>query len=184
MAIFRHAILTLIFFFFSNLQSFAHGGAVQMQKAAGPFQVTVFSMPGVLCAGPADLSVLVQRDRQSEPVLDAEVTVGLIPIDSVQKGGGAWQPPYCAMDLSQNLSSMHAPRTGLGGNQLLYDTLAKIPSPGKWLLRVTVKEGSDTGTAEAPLDIAPPPAPWTTYWPLFLFPALVITGFCIKQVRT
>jgi hypothetical protein len=155
----------------------AHGGAVQMQKKAGPFQITVFSQPGVISAGPVDLSVLVQRDQQSNPILDADVVVGLFPVDE-KTDSKAWQPPYCAMDNSQSLNKMTSQRAA-AGNQLVYEVLAKIPSPGQWLLRVQVKEEGNIGVAETQITVGDPPTPWTTYWPLFAFPVLAITGFCI-----
>src|SRR5947199_7831416 len=54
----------------------ADGGAVRLREQAGAYQVTVFTSPTPLRAGPVDVSVLVQ-DAAGECVPEARVAVRL-----------------------------------------------------------------------------------------------------------
>src|SRR5579884_1996756 len=56
---------------------FADGGTLIFTRQAGPFLVTLFGAPEPVRAGPADLSVLVQRASDRTPVLDAQVRLKL-----------------------------------------------------------------------------------------------------------
>src|SRR5262245_52718855 len=55
----------------------ADGGAVRLREQAGAYQVTVFTSPTPLRAGPVDLSVLVQDAATKECVPEARVAVRL-----------------------------------------------------------------------------------------------------------
>ena len=55
----------------------ADGGAVRLRERAGGYQITVFTLPTPLRAGPVDVSVLVQDAATGECVPEARVTVRL-----------------------------------------------------------------------------------------------------------
>ena len=159
----------------------ADGGSVQLQSAAGPFQVTVFSEPGVIRAGLVDLSVLVQASPHGEPVLDADVTLGLSPLDNTRAGQQpAWTPPACINDVDRELTRIRA-NPSQGPNRLLYSSLVRIPARGRWQLSVWVRTNSITGMARTVLDIERPAAPWVNYWHLFAFPPAVVIGFWLRE---
>ena len=71
----------------------ADGGAIQFQGDAGPFHVTVFTMPPILSAGPVDVTVLVQDRSKLNPLLDANVTLDLTARGDRALGKDAWSPP-------------------------------------------------------------------------------------------
>ena len=56
---------------------FADGGTIQLRKEAGALLITVFTSPSPLSAGPADISVLLQKRNGLDPVLDADVSMRL-----------------------------------------------------------------------------------------------------------
>jgi len=159
----------------------ADGGSVQLQSAAGPFQVTVFSDPGVIRAGLVDLSVLVQASPRGGPVLDADVTLGLSPLDNTRAGQQpAWAPPACINDLDPQLTRIRA-NASQGPNRLMYSSLVRIPAQGRWQLSVWVRTNSNTGMARAVLNVEPAAAPWVNYWHLFAFPPAVVIGFWLRE---
>src|SRR5262245_4227648 len=55
----------------------ADGGAVRLRERVGAYQLTVFTSPTPLRAGPVDVSVLVQDAATEEYVPDARVIVRL-----------------------------------------------------------------------------------------------------------
>src|SRR5436189_89842 len=63
--------------FLIEIHLLADGGAVLLSKEAGPFTITLFGSPNPLRAGKADLSVLVQRQKDKSNVLDAGTMVRL-----------------------------------------------------------------------------------------------------------
>ena len=54
---------------------FGDGGTLQFRGETPELSVTVFTSPAPLSAGPADISVLLQKRETLEPVLDAEVSI-------------------------------------------------------------------------------------------------------------
>lgn len=159
----------------------ADGGSVQFQSAAGPFQVTVFSEPGIIRAGLVDLSVLVQASPHGEPVLDADVTLGLSPLDETRaRQQPAWAPPACINDVDREATRITANRSR-GPNRLLYSSLVQIPDRGRWQLSIWVHSNSMTGMARTVLEVEPPAPPWVNYWHLFAFPPAAVIGFWLRQ---
>src|SRR5690348_8298122 len=61
----------------ANLKAHADGGVVQLEKAAGPFVVTVFTTPSPLRAGPIDISLMIQSRENQQPLLDCQALVQL-----------------------------------------------------------------------------------------------------------
>jgi hypothetical protein len=169
---------------FSGLRSaLADGGAVQLQAAAPPFVVTVFTDPPQCRAGQVDLSVLVQEEK--DPVLDAEVVASLsAPEPAKTSPTKAWLPPACASMAAPNLQNIPL-QISRGTNRLFYSTLIQIPHPGGWQLQVSVRRGEDHAMVQGILNVPPPLPPMTAYWQWFLVPLLGIGGFALKQhIRT
>lgn len=174
-------ILVIILLYTTATLAHADGGSVQLQSAAGPFQVTVFSEPGVIRAGLVDLSVLVQASPHGEPILDAEVTLGLSRLDDTKVDQrAAWAPPACISEVDQGLTRIKANRAQ-GRNLLLYSTLIRIPTEGRWQLSAMVRRENTMGMTQTVLTVQPPAPPWTNYWHLLVFPPVAIIGFLLRQ---
>src|SRR5262245_36396525 len=108
--------------FFLHPSSFlmADGGAVQLRERAGDYQITVFTSPTPLRAGPVDVSVLVQDAATGECMPEARVTVCL-------KGPGAGR------------MLEYPATTEAATNKLLRAAEFQLPEPGWWDVSVAVE---------------------------------------------
>jgi len=157
----------------------ADGGAVQLQAAAPPFVVTVFTDPPQCRAGQIDLSALVQEEKG--PVLDAEVVASLSALEPAKTSPtAAWLPPACTSTAAPNLQNVPL-QISQGTNRLFYSTLIQIPYDGRWQLQVSVRRGRDHATIQGILNVDPPLPPMIAYWQWILVPLLGIGGFALNQ---
>jgi hypothetical protein len=161
----------------------AHGGAVQFQATAPPFVVMVFTDPPQCRAGQVDLSASVQEENS--PVLDAQVTISLFPLNPAQASPtAAWLPPACVTSAPANLQNIPL-RIADGANRLFYSALIQIPYDGRWQLQMSVRRGGNHAEIQGILDVDRPLPPCTAYWQWFLFPFFAIGGFVLHQhIRT
>ena len=176
----RTALIFCVILFLARM-SRADGGAIQFQGDAGPFHVTVFTLPPVLSAGPVDVTVLVQDRSKLSPLLDASVT-----LDLTLRGGrtlekkDAWSPPSCSLGKSAALNGIPA-RLNHGGNRLLYGALVQIPRSGAWQLRINIERANETESIDTLLEVNPSASPPLTYWHLFILPPLGVLGFLLNK---
>lgn len=142
----------------------ADGGQVCVSERHGEFQVTVFTSPNPLRAGPIDVGVLVQKVETGDAVVDAKVLLELTSSDPML-------PPIRAV----------ATREG-ATNKLMRAALLDLPVAGQWNTRVEV-----TPHGESPLnlsftvDAAPPLPAWLTIWPWFTWPLAAIALFVVHR---
>jgi hypothetical protein len=139
------------------------GGVVRFNGPAGPFDVTVFTAPTPLRAGPVDISVLVRDRTVQQPVLDAQVVVRLVPANAMSSAVAA--------------VATRARAT----NKLLYAALAALPAPGSWNMQVTIRHGAGTATVSQPLEVARPLPPLLAFWPYLAVPPVCIALFILHQ---
>jgi hypothetical protein len=158
----------------------ADGGAIQFQGDAGPFHVTVFTLPPILSAGLVDVTVLVQDRSKLSPLLDANVTLDLIAQGGFTLRKDAWSPPSCSLNKSATLTGIPA-KLNHGENRLLYGALVQIPNSGVWQLRVNIQRENDTERIGTLLKVNPPVSPPLAYWHLFILPPLGVLGFLLNQ---
>jgi hypothetical protein len=137
------------------------GGVVRLKQVAGPFIITIFTAPTPLRAGTVDLSVLVQRGTDEEPVLDAQVTMMLSAVNGAIISAAA----------------THEQAT----NKLLYAALLNLPAPGTWQLQVAVRRAPESASVSCELRAAPPSPPLLAYWPYLALPPVVIGLFVVHQ---
>ena len=144
---------------------FADGGAVQFRKQTGPLLITVFAAPTPLCAGIADVTVLVQNTHDASVVLDAEVGLTLT------KSGES--------DIAVNATHE------LATNKLVYAAYPTLPSEGEWHLNVHVKSKSASATVDGVIIVLPRRQSIIAYWQyIALAPAgilLFITNQLLKR---
>ncbi len=143
----------------------ADGGAVRFCERRGDRLITVFTSPSALCAGPVDVSVLVQDAHSGAPLLDAPIVVRAHPVHDPEQ-------------------ETTAPATiASATNKLLRTAQLELNEPGRWHVDVDV-----TGSGEAPqigfdvevADAAPAWLPFTLWigWPLG-----VIGLYLVHQLR-
>jgi len=73
----RHTLLLCATLFAQDLR--ADGGVARLKQSQGPITVTVFTPPAIYANAPTDVSILVQRSDSAELLLDAAVTLRIIP---------------------------------------------------------------------------------------------------------
>jgi hypothetical protein len=175
------ALIFCVIFFLARM-SRADGGAIQFQDDAGPFHVTVFTLPPILSAGPVDLTVLVQDRSKLSPLLDANVTLDLTARGDGSLGKEAWSPPACSLNKSPTLTGIPA-KLNHGENRLLYGALVEIPTSGTWQLRINIQRDNQRESIGTLLKVNPPASPPLAYWHLFILPPLGVLGFLLNQKR-
>ncbi len=175
----RTALIFCVVLFLART-SRADGGAIQFQGDAGPFHVTVFTLPPILSAGPVDVTILVQDRSKLSPLLDANVTLDFTARSGHTSGKNAWCPPSCSLNKSATLTGIPA-KLDHAENRLLYGALVQIPNSGAWQLKVNIQRGNETQSIDTLLEVNPPPSPPLAYWHLFILPPLGVLGFLLNQ---
>jgi hypothetical protein len=139
----------------------ADGGALRLSRASGPFVISVFTAPEPLCAGPADVSVLVQTRDGGKVVLDAAVELRLHAPDGTE----------------QRLVATHA----LATNRLLSAANVALSAPGPWLLDVTARRGDAEAAVATTLDVAAATPRLAAQRPALALPAVCVALFLWRQ---
>jgi hypothetical protein len=118
----------------------AHGGRVQLAKApAGPYLVSVWTLPDPPRVGSLDVSLAVMEPRTERALLDATARLTATP-----RGGPAGV-------------LAHALERGAGGNPILYHALLDVPAAGPWQVTITVD--GPAGSGQVGFDLAVERAP-------------------------
>jgi hypothetical protein len=159
--------------------AFGDGGSVQLHSVTGPFEITLFVEPPLPRAGQNDFSVLIQDAKSGQPVLDATVVLALTPVQIHQNSQPAWYPPSCVISPPANLAAVPLVHSG-AANRLLYGALIEIPAAGVWHMRASVQLGDEHASIEGNVDVAEPFPPVANYWPLFLFPVVIIGLYLLR----
>lgn len=143
----------------------ADGGTIQLRKEAGALLITVFASPSPLSAGPADISVLLQKRNGLDPVLDADVAMRL-----------RTDAP------NTEIPEIHArPTRQQAQNKLLYAAPVTFSESGKWRLAVTIFHDGVRTNATGTIDVAPAPEKALSYWSYIAFPPLTIALFVVRE---
>lgn len=136
------------------------GGLLRLKQTAGPYDISVFTAPTPLRVGRIDVSILVLRQTDHAPVLDAAVDVGL-------RGPGGERAATASVAAATN--------------KLLYAALIDVPAPGRWSLSARVRRGENDVTVAGDVEVAPALGPAWTFWPYLALPAIVIGLFGLNQ---
>ena len=139
----------------------ADGGAVQFEKAAGPFVVTVFTTPTPLRAGPVDISLMIQSRDNQQPALDCQALVQL------RREGAVSIRSEATHEAAQN--------------KLLYAAQMDIPEPGLWELEVAIEHGDDSINVAGEITVARANPILLVYWRSLALPPLFISLFAVNQ---
>ena len=179
--------LIFVLLLFLARTTWADGGAIQFQGDAGPFHVTVFTLPPILSAGSVDVTVLIQDRSKLDPLLDALVTLDLTAqsgADSGQRllekrglGTPRLRPEHCLARLP-----IFQPDSNHGENRLLYGALVQVPYSGIWKLKINIQRDSETESVETLLKVNAPAPPPLAYWQLFILPPIAVFGFILNRM--
>jgi hypothetical protein len=139
--------------------AFADGGAVRASQRHGNHQITVFTDPAPLRAGPIDVSVLVQDVDTGEPVLG-----NLIDIEVAPHGISP--------------AEMRCEATGAAAsNKLLQAANFNLPHAGWWQFTVNVRRTHDIARIQFELEASEGLPAWRALWLWFCWPFAVIAVF-------
>lgn len=141
----------------------ADGGAVRASKREDNWQVTVFTEPTPLRAGPVDVSVFVQDVDTGQPIVGSTIDIEIAP---------------------RALSSekLHVAATGEAAtNKLFQAAHFNLPTAGWWDGTVTAR--CPTGNIELrfELEVAAPLPPWRSLWLWFCWPFVAVVLFVISR---
>jgi hypothetical protein len=141
------------------------GGTLRLRERSGPYEVSVFTAPTWLRAGPVDISVLVQDAATGEPVPGASVLVSLSPRG---RSSALFRRPATAEAAT---------------NKLLRAAVFDLPEPGWWDVEVAVDEGhggrvSRVGFA---LEVDPAAVRLPALWLWIGWPALAVAIYGLHE---
>jgi hypothetical protein len=148
----------------SSPEARADGGTVRLSERAGGYQVTVFTAPTALRAGPVDISVLLQDPATGEPLTGADVTVRLVP---------AGRPGEA---LSQ------AATQGAATNKLFYAAGFELPAAGRWQVEVDIHGPRGPAQGRFEMEVGEPLPRWLEMGVWLGWPVLPIALFAIHQL--
>jgi len=134
---------------------------VQFTKLADPFSITVFTAPSPLRAGPVDISLMIQRSDNQQPLLDCIADVRL------RKEG----------DVTISSKATHE----AAQNKLFYAAQVRIPESGVWDLEVIIRRGDDSAKVLGAITLAASNPVLLVYWRGLAIPPLFISLFALNQ---
>jgi hypothetical protein len=140
------------------------GGALRLSEHVGPYRISVFTSPGPLRVGAADISVFVQDAGSGAPVADAGVRLTLTPA----AGNGAGLTYTATVEQATN--------------KLLRAAAVDLPAAGPWRIEVAVEGPRGLARCSVSVLVAEPLPRWRQMWPWFTWPAVPIVLFVLYQL--
>ena len=140
----------------------ADGGSLRLAGKEGRYQITVFTAPTPLRAGPVDISVLVQDAATGDPLTQTRVIVRM-----TRAGRPALENP----------ATIEA-----ATNKLFRAAQFELTEPGRWELRVEVDGVYGRAVIAGEIEAAKRMPRWRETWPWIGWPVLAIVLFCIHQM--
>jgi hypothetical protein len=139
------------------------GGALRLRQRAGGYELSVFTSPTPLRAGPVDISVLVQDASTRECLPEEQVNVCL-------KTSGAGRTLKCAAT------------TEAATNRLFHAAVFELPEPGRWDVEIAVSGRHGPVLLRFGVEADGRAPRWRELWPWFTWPALVVALFSLHLV--
>jgi hypothetical protein len=141
----------------------ADGGVVRLSEQVGDYRLTVFTTPTPFCAGPVDISVLVQDAASGETVTPARVILRLTARTSGQV-------------LEYPASSEAAT------NKLFLAAVFELPEASWWDVEIHIDGPRGSARAQFAVEAGAAPPRWLDLWPWFAWPALAVALFALHQL--
>jgi hypothetical protein len=142
----------------------ADAGAIRASKRDQNCQVTVFTDPTPLRAGPVDVSVFVQDTDTGQAILDS-----LIDIEVAPRGRSSEK-------IRLNATSAAA------SNKLFQATNFDLPHAGWWAFTVVVRRPTNNMDLRFELEAGDSLPPWRSLWLWFSWPFFVVLLFAMSRL--
>jgi hypothetical protein len=154
--------LTVIAILLAAPQARGDGGTLRLSRRVGELQVSVFTSPTPLRAGPVDVSVLVQQAATGRTLLDVPVSVRVWPVG---------EP-----DRVQQAQANSASAT----NKLFQAALLELPAAGRY--RVAVVVGESESPLEFEIEAGEPLPAWLDLALWIGWPFAVVLLYLVHQM--
>jgi hypothetical protein len=141
----------------------ADGGSLVLSATRAGYQLSVFTAPVPLRAGPVDISVLVQDSVTRAPVPDVGVTVRVT------------RPGHPVLE--------YAATTEAATNKLFRSAQFMLPDAGRWDLEIQVVGERGTAAIRCEVEAAQRLPRWREVWPWVGWPVVVIGLFVVHLWR-
>ncbi|HVX15279.1 MAG TPA: hypothetical protein VHC22_29085 [Pirellulales bacterium] len=142
----------------------ADAGTIRASQRNATYQVTVFTDPTPLRAGPVDVSVFVQDANTGQPILGNSIDIEIAP-----------------RGLPSEQIRIEA-TSAAASNKLFQAANFDLPHAGWWTFTVDVHRPSDSMRLQFELDAADTPPTWISLWPWFGWPFFAIALFAVSSV--
>jgi hypothetical protein len=156
----RRVVLSAALSLMLSTISFADGGRILAEREVDDLRLVLFALPTPLRAGPADLSVYLERTGKHGPLLDASVAFRLNKL-SAPTPDLAWKGRGCVTP-GTDVPAIR----GHAGNRFLYSSQIGIPEPGLWDVGVMVEHHGQRRHFSFEVEVAPALSPVWEWWPL------------------
>ncbi len=139
------------------------GGTLRFSERRGDRQISVFTSPTPLRAGPVDVSVLVQAADSGATPSEEPITVHAWPIQHAQARTSA------------------PATTEAATNKLLRAAQLEFSEPGTWRIEVTMPGSTNGPPIGFDVEVAEPPPAWLDLGLWIGWPLLAIGLFAVHQ---
>ena len=123
---------------------------LRLSQTAGPFVVSLFSLPGELAPGESEFGVMVQGRDTLQPVLDAEVALRATRVGEESVG-----PVKASAEDAEN--------------KLVQNAELEMASQGDWTVQVDVRRGGEGASVNLPVRVAEGTSDVNWHWPYLVF---------------
>jgi hypothetical protein len=159
----RYVLLIVGFLIGLPVVARGDGGTLRASERNGNYQISAFTSPTPVRAGPVDISVLVQN-AGGDVADDAKITVR-VRLSS-------WRQEVFTQMATASAAT----------NKLFRSAIANLPEAGRYSVEVAASGPAGNAALRFDLDAGPPLPPWLTLWPWFLWPLVVVALFGVHQV--
>ena len=149
---------------FPTATAYGDGGTVRASETHGTTQITVFTSPTPLRAGPIDVSVLTQDLPAGTTATDAEIEVIVHPADAPSRA----LRRMATMDRAVNKLLRAAEFDLVESGPTQFEIILRRPQQADLHVRFEA-------------DVAPPLPRWARYWPWFTWPLVVAALFILRR---
>lgn len=142
----------------------ADGGMVRASARLAECQVTVFTAPTPLRAGPVDVSVLALDADSGRPLSDRPIVIRVWPLD---------RPDQVAT---------HSATIETATNKLLRSAQFDLPAPGRWVFEVQLGEQAERNSVRFEAAVGEPLPRWVEMGGWIALPIVPIVLFVLHQL--